>query len=303
MKSLNVVVLGLKSNFNDYEMLCNAALEAGINATLTSKINVIFQRNSICILHNTFITAVLFAILAPFNSCLFLDTRTVPIDVKFISRLHLKLTHILSLVFSKRLIFQDRMVAHGFGIDEFSGSFAPLGFTANICNKSRHNNKAVYFGSVKGRMMDSFFKDPAISKLLESRQIDFFGKREDFEALEAITTVRVNYLGEVSRGELLQNISHYEFGISFIGNPVYKCQVPTKIYDCISAGIPVITSSSPAVKEFFKETLGVLIIEEYRDDGILEALSSINRNKIKVGKPLMNEMWLPWLKQNESLFT
>lgn len=303
MRSLNIIVLGLKGSFNDYELLCESAENIGIKSILTPSISPIFQRNSICILHSTFLAALLFAALAPFKSGLFLDIRTVPIRRTLISSIHLRLIRVFSELFAERLIFQDSMVACGFRIKNFSGPYAPLGYTSNITRQRKHNGKIVYFGSVNGRMMGYYFKQQMVLKVLGSREIDYFGSIEDFVELRSITTSRVNYMGQLSRIELLQAISHYEFGISFIGNPVYDYQVPTKIYDCISAGIPIVTSASPAVMKYFAETEGVLIIGELDEEALLKKLGSINRNLIRAEKPFMNEMWSVWLEKNQRLFT
>jgi glycosyltransferase involved in cell wall biosynthesis len=116
--------------------------------------------------------------------------------------------------------------------------------------------------------------------------IVFYGKqkyREDVEKASARPTrTHIRVLPPVPQNQVLDRLSEYHIGIAFYGmnNPnEYYC-APNKLYDYISAGVAVLGSSQPALKNVIEPNKIGVCLDEITPDTIRNGIERIRSGRL-----------------------
>ena len=92
-------------------------------------------------------------------------------------------------------------------------------------------------------------------------QLDLYGGCREPELMEMIVGAKqsdVAYKGWIPVLELMNALSKYHVGISPLHDlPNYRHSFPTKILDYLSVGIPVVTSSLPAIVDELGDSIAI----------------------------------------------
>ena len=126
------------------------------------------------------------------------------------------------------------------------------------------NNEVIYSGGISEiRGINEMCK--AMSKVPSSIKLNLLGEFSDKKLKEKITNLscfsKINYLGHLSREKMFHNIKKSTAGlVIFHPVPNHIDSQPNKLFEYMSAGIPVIASDFPLWREIIgKENCGILV--------------------------------------------
>lgn len=232
----------------------------------------------------------------------YVDIRTYPISKNLIYRYLIILSiRIIHWIKPSKIIFQDEMVKHRIigskkhtlysrmGLDKRweSTSFEKIKINNNFTN-------VVYHGSLLNRNFYKFFEllNPLKHKRFKFHFISdhkeefnrIFDKYGDLFHLELHQTVPRSYLPKL--------LVKFDVGLSWIDTcSIYNYQMPTKVYDFLSLGIPCYSNKTKATNHFMKNDSNIIWYDEYLPN--FDPNFNINIKKY----PVMQDEWKNVLMQ------
>jgi len=139
-----------------------------------------------------------------------------------------------------------------------------LNETGEICNSHQNRNEVIYSGGIsKIRGIEEMCK--AMSMVSKPIKFNLLGEFSDKVLKEKITSLacfkKINYLGFLGREEMFDIIRKSTAGlVVFHPLPNHIDAQPNKLFEYMSAGIPVIASDFPLWREIVgKNNCGILV--------------------------------------------
>ncbi len=190
---------------------------------------------------------------------------------------------------SSRVVFQDVFVLMSFlgplatGFVEKVRFYLPCGVTEEFLKKKRRATpplrvgnrpvRLVYHGSIMGRRLAGMFRmfDESCRGNVEITFIGNSATSEQalIEHAAKELRIRLKWVSAVCREEIPALLVGYDAGVSFVEpDGPYKFQVPSKIYDYLSLGIPVISNVTIPVVHYFQGVAAVLVSDSVSVAGI-----------------------------------
>lgn len=87
---------------------------------------------------------------------------------------------------------------------------------------------------------------------------------------------QVNYLGQLSRGQVAEVMAHSRVGVvTFLATESHRNALPNKLFEYMSAGIPVVASNFPLWREIVDATGSGLCVDPSQPEAIAEAINRL----------------------------
>ena len=181
-------------------------------------------------------------------------------------------------------------------------------------NGHARSNRAIYLGSITrirgvGEMVRAMETGalPADARLTLAGTFDDPDLEAEVRALPGWD--RVDFVGWRSRGELAGYLGDAKVGLVVLGPiPTYKKILPTKLYEYMAAGIPVVASDFPMWRSFVESIGCGLVVDPEDPPAIARAVSALMTDPERAhamgerGK-LAVEKEFNWSSESERLLT
>jgi len=223
------------------------------------------------------------------NKVFVLDVRTGSVNKNFIARIFADKLLKIETCFFENLTIISRSLANKLRLTKKAYHVLPLGADPVIVDSKQFKEiKLLYVGTFTGRRIgdtiEGFAKFFHEYKYLLDITYDVigdghFGEREKLKDLvEKLGIGSVLSLpGYIHKSKLQNYYSRCNFGVSYIPiNEIYDCQPPTKTYEYLMAGMPVIATRTKENTLVVNENNGVLIGDSASDfyDGLKYLISN-----------------------------
>ncbi len=188
---------------------------------------------------------------------------------------------------------------------------APIIEDKNLCSKTSDlkGDKVVHVGGLTYERGIKYLAEAAVKADCQLVLAGQFSS-PDFEAqIKSICGERLEYCGVILSGEVPELLSQCSIGTCTLldkGQYAHLDILPTKIYDYMSAGLPVIMSDFPFLKQFNKENqIGICVKPDDAEAiaSAIEYLSTHSEEAQKMGKNGQQLVLkkLNWASQEEVL--
>lgn len=189
-----------------------------------------------------------------------------------------------------RVTVISRRVGHVIGLKNFY--VIPLGASSQLLEIPRQrvpdpcSLRFIYVGTLRQRNINLFAS--AFSDFVENNNLNWrldiygYGADEDINSLDDITKScnKVKFHGLLARGDIFSKLSEADIGVSFIPMTSYfEWQPPTKTFEYLMAGLPVLATKTSANVEVLGDEFGWLCNDT--QDSIRECLLAIQHDEGK----------------------
>lgn len=236
----------------------------------------------------------------------FLDVRTGPINVGIKATLVRSALRLIIRHFPHKVIMQDKFVLasilrkHEPETVRSIFQFAPMAYGTSITLQKKQPEtqkiRLVYAGSLTGRNMQSYVRT---MRQYDPSEVEFHfytNPGEDFEEIQKILAsknIPAIQHGIIPRQELLCKLSAFDIGISYIPpGTQFAHQVPTKIFDYFTCGLPSITNYTATIVSHFGDRPGLVLCESL-EELTHEKLIAIKSIQIDITRnhPTYEQVW------------
>ncbi|MBK0404105.1 glycosyltransferase [Adhaeribacter sp. BT258] len=223
------------------------------------------------------------------TSSIILDIRTASVHTKKSKRIIYNSFLRIESIFFKRISVISEGVANSLRLKKFQ--VLPLGGDNFKPISSRNLILTfIYVGTLAGRDIITFVKafyqfclnnsdQHFVLKIIGDSPNNELEELQDFVNQNQILNIEL--LGRVNQKDLHKQFLNANIGVSYIPiKPWYEFQPPTKTFEYLVSGLPVIATSTFENKKIIRENNGVLIDDNF--DSIINGLEAI-KNKFYSG--------------------
>jgi glycosyltransferase involved in cell wall biosynthesis len=132
-----------------------------------------------------------------------------------------------------------------------------------------------YLGSLS---LERGAKELRLLAQVDDIELQVGGPANDRAAREAMETLCAPsaYLGEVPRSEVRGLLGSWRVGLALLHDtPIYRYEIPTKLYEYMAAGLPFVASDLPSNRELVETVPAGLLVDPLDADAVHQAISSL----------------------------
>ncbi|NIM91385.1 MAG: glycosyltransferase [Candidatus Aminicenantes bacterium] len=184
----------------------------------------------------------------------------------------------LSYFNEKLKISEDRMGVLYVGSDDDY-------FNSNSSDTQPRNGFSVFFyGSFVPLQGIEYIVKAASLLSKEDIQFKILGKGQTYQEIRALEKrlqpANIRFIAPVPLEELPLHIDKSDISLGIFGN-TEKTQrvIPTKVYNSLAMGKPVITGDTPAIREVFSDGKNILLCKCANEESLAEAIMQLKKNQ------------------------
>jgi len=189
-------------------------------------------------------------------------------------------------------------------------NFPLLGELANTSNWAEKNDEAVYVGGIaKIRGIEQIIQAVGLTQGVRLNLAGSFSEKEVETTVKGYPSWgQVNELGFLNRQEVSTVLAKSKVGIvTFLPAPNHIDAQPNKMFEYMSAGVPIITSNFPLWKEIVEGNQCGVCVDPLNPKAIAEAIQYLINNSVeaeemgKKGRLAVEEQY-NWAIEEKKLF-
>ncbi len=235
------------------------------------------------------------------NKVFILDIRSGPVVKNSFIRVLRDLRLRFEILFFENITIVSESLAKRLRMPKKKIFILPVG--SEIISKTdkslRNEMKLLYVGTLHNRNIqhtligfEKFCKEYGRKIDLSYTLIGFGFKGEKQEIIDEINnrglTKKVWFIGKVPFDQLKKYFDKHNIGVSYIPmTPYFDCQPPTKTFDYLLSGMPVIATATAENKKLIQEYNGVLICDNPED--FYQGLIKIYNNRLNYNSQQMRD--------------